>query len=88
MEIAEGDNMPNEFGRRDYDNFILEELNCLKSNQGKIRETLNNGLKHKTEETVKRLELLENRFNKLLLAMGAGMFTVIIMLVQILMRLE
>jgi len=60
----------------------------LECNQQAILQTLNNGLKSKSLETMEKVEKLEDRFNKLLLALGAGMFTIIIMFAQIIIKLR
>lgn len=60
----------------------------LECNQQTILQTLNNGLKSKSVETMEKVEKLEDRFNKLLLALGAGMFTIIIMFAQIILKLR
>jgi len=65
-----------------------KEVSELKRNQQKILQTLNNGLKSQVETNGNGLEKLENRFNKLLLALGGGMFTIILMLIGILLRLK
>jgi len=62
-----------------------EKLEC---NQQEILQTLNNGLKSKTADTAKKVEKLESRFNKLLIAMGSGMFAIILLLVQILLTVR
>lgn len=66
---------------------ILEDIERLTDNQQEILQMLNNGLKSRVEENGKGLEKLEGRFNKMLLAIGGGMFTIILMLVGILIRL-
>ena len=65
----------------------MENIKVLTENQQEILQVLNNGLKAKVEENGKGLEKLESQFNKILLAIGGGMFTIILMLVGILIRL-
>ncbi|MFP4018499.1 MAG: hypothetical protein ACLFUH_04560 [Bacteroidales bacterium] len=65
-----------------------EEFEKIKENQQEILQTLNNGLKSKVEENNKGLNDLESRFNKLLLTIGAGMFAIILMLIEIMINLS
>ena len=65
---------------------LKECVDKLEDGQHQIKETLNNGLKSQSEENGKGLSKLEERFNKLLLAIGGGMFAIIMLLVQILMQ--
>lgn len=65
----------------------MSDIEELENNQQEILQTLNNGLKSKVEENYNNMKQLESRFNKLLLAMGGGMFAIIMMLVQILVKL-
>ena len=59
----------------------------LKENQQQILQTINNGLKSKVKENSKNLENLDKKFNQLLYAIGGGMFAIILLLIQILIRL-
>lgn len=63
------------------------DIEKLKDNQQEILQTLNNGLKSKVNQNNKGLNKLESRFNNLLLAIGGGMFAIIMMLVTILIKL-
>lgn len=74
-------------GEKDIEKLKLkyEKLEC---NQQEILQTLNNGLKSKTADTIKKVIKLEDRFNKLLLALGGGMFAIILLLVQILLTVR
>lgn len=60
------------------------EFEKIKENQQEILQTLNNGLKHQVNENGKRLTKMEANFNKLLFAIGGGLFTIILMLAQLL----
>ena len=65
----------------------MADIDELEYNQQEIMQTLNNGLKSKVEENYENMKNLESRFNKLLLAIGSGMFAIILLLVQILVKL-
>ena len=66
----------------------LKEKYCkLEENQQEILQTLNNGLKSQTKDNGRRLSKMEDNFNKLLFAIGGGMFAMIVLLIQILMKL-
>ena len=64
-----------------------KEIEKLKENQQTILQTLNNGLKSQTQENGRRLRKMEDNFNKLLFAIGGGMFAMIVLLIQILIKL-
>ena len=67
----------------------LQQKYCkLEENQQQILQTLNNGLKSQTQDNGRRLGKMEDNFNKLLFALGGGMFAIIILLVQILTMLS
>ena len=65
----------------------MADIEKLEENQQEILQTLNNGLKSKVKENCNNLKKLESRFNKLLLAMGGGMFAIILLLIQILVQI-
>lgn len=65
---------------------MSDDINKLEERQQEILQTLNNGLKSQVEENGKGLKKMEERFNKLLWAIGGGMFTIILILVQIMIQ--
>lgn len=65
-----------------------QEFEKLKENQQEILQVLNNGLKSQAKQNGEGLDKLESRFNKLLLAIGAGMFAIILMLIEIMVNLS
>ena len=70
----------------------LTELENVKEKiaekQQEILETLNNGLKSQTKENGRRLNKMEANFNKLMFALGGGMFSIILLLVSILVKIN
>lgn len=66
---------------------MQNKIEELENNQQQILQTLNNGLKSTTKENKNNLKKLDNKFDKLLYAIGGGMFAIILMLVQILVKL-
>ena len=65
-----------------------DKISKLESNQQRILQTLNNGLKSKTEENSERLDKLVDRFNGLIWSLIAGMGTVIMFLITIVWQLS
>ena len=74
-------------GEKEIEN-LQKKYEILECNQQEIMQILNNGLKSKSAETIEKVIKLEERFNKLLVAIGGGMFTIILLLAQILIMLE